>query len=288
MDVSFYHICSSGTYNSLMFRSDSDFITWMNDLLVCATKHDIDIYAFCLMNNHFHFLVRGNYQNARKFAQLYLQRRIRLIRKKYCEIKYASDIDLSIKVINNLEYLRGVCGYILRNPMSAGMNVIPTAYPWSSANLYFKKPDSYVQERQLSSLGIRRQRELFYTKELLPQDLFIDNNDMIYPAQYVKVTELEQLFLNPRQFSFYLSKNNDVEFETDSGILKSVKFRDDELFQSLEEISKRRFDSEYKNLSVEKRCLATIEMAKKFRVTTTRASRISSLPPNLLAELLGR
>lgn len=132
------------------------------------------------------------------------------------------------------------------------------------------------------------QRELFSSKVLLPQDLVLDDNNLVFPGQYVKVHEMEQYFNNPRQFSFYLSKNNDVEYETDSGILKSVKFRDDELYQSLEGISINRFSSSYKSLSIERRCIAAADLVKKYRLTTSRAARISSLPPDLLSGILGR
>ena len=132
------------------------------------------------------------------------------------------------------------------------------------------------------------QRELFSSKVLLPQDLVLDDNNLVFPGQYVKVHEMEQYFNNPRQFSFYLSKNNDVEYETDSGILKSVKFRDDELYQSLEGICINRFSSSYKSLPIERRCIAAADLVKKYRLTTARAARISSLPPDLLSGILGR
>lgn len=288
MTIDFYHVCSSGTYESLMFRSDTDFVRGVNDILVCSLKYDIEIYAYCLMNNHFHFLLRGEYLDVKRFAKAYLQRRLAAIKKVYSEIKHSEDIDLSIKHIADTDYLRGVCGYILRNPMAAGMNVIPTAYPWSSASMYFNDNHCLPSGRKLSSLSIRMQRELFSSKVLLPQDLVLDDNNLVHPGQYVKVHEMEQYFNNPRQFSFYLSKNNDVEYETDSGILKSVKFRDDELYQSLEGISINRFSSSYKSLSIERRCIAAADLVKKYRLTTSRAARISSLPPDLLSGILGR
>ena len=288
MTTYFYHVCSSGTFSSLMFRCNPDFITGLNDIIVCSLKFNIEIYAFCLMNNHVHFLVKGDYVSIRRFMRMYLSRRFIIMRKKYGEIKNYADIDICIKQIQDINYLRGVCGYILRNPMAAGMNVIPTAYPWSSASLYFLQRDGSSPCKPLSALSTRLQRRLFSTKERLPQDLLIDENSRILPEQYVKVTEMENIFSSPSQFAYYLSKNNDLEYEADSGILRAVKFRDDELFHSLEEISRERFGLGYQELSIEKRCIATIAMAKRFRTTTARAARISSLPPELLHGLIGR
>ena len=78
------------------------------------------------------------------------------------------------------------------------MNVIPTAYPWSSASMYFNDNHCLTPRRKLSSLSIRMQRKLFSSKVLLPQDLVLDDNNLVYPGQYVKVHEMEQYFNNPR------------------------------------------------------------------------------------------
>lgn len=125
------------------------------------------------MNNHFHFLLRGEYLDVKRFAKAYLQRRLAAIKKVYSEIKHSEDIDLSIKHIADTDYLRGVCGYILRNPMAAGMNVIPTAYLWSSASMYFNDNHCLPSGRKLSSLSIRMQRELFPRKSLCLRTLFL-------------------------------------------------------------------------------------------------------------------
>lgn len=81
MTIDFYHVCSSGTYETLMFRSDTDFVRGVNDILVCSLKYDIEIYAYCLMNNHFHFLLRGEYLDVKRFAKAISREGLRQLKR---------------------------------------------------------------------------------------------------------------------------------------------------------------------------------------------------------------
>lgn len=48
----YYHICTEGLGNDLIFRTDKDYIRGMNAIGILAYRHGISILAFCLMDNH--------------------------------------------------------------------------------------------------------------------------------------------------------------------------------------------------------------------------------------------
>ena len=52
----YYHICTEGLGNDLIFRTDKDYIRGMNAIGILAYRHGISILAFCLMDNHVHIV----------------------------------------------------------------------------------------------------------------------------------------------------------------------------------------------------------------------------------------
>ena len=63
----YYHICTEGLGNDLIFRTDEDYIRGMNAIGILAYRHGISILAFCLMDNHVHIdsrdtVFRDSYQ----------------------------------------------------------------------------------------------------------------------------------------------------------------------------------------------------------------------------------
>ena len=78
-----YHACTNGLSQDLMFCDTKDFVQGMNDIPVCALSTGIKIYAFCLMNNHVHFVLKGQYDDCLKFMRLYKQMRSRRLRARH-------------------------------------------------------------------------------------------------------------------------------------------------------------------------------------------------------------
>ena len=55
----YYHICSKGLEKNVIFLNREDFISGVNDIAVCRLKFDVVILCFCLMSNHFPFVLYG-------------------------------------------------------------------------------------------------------------------------------------------------------------------------------------------------------------------------------------
>ena len=55
----FRHICTAGLEKEIIFKTDADYIFGMNSIPVCMADKDISMHAFCLMDNHVHFIAHG-------------------------------------------------------------------------------------------------------------------------------------------------------------------------------------------------------------------------------------
>lgn len=65
----FYHFYTDGKYQPTVFLKDSDFVYGMNTAALCASHDKVGIMAFCLMDNHFHFVLKGSSADVEKFAR---------------------------------------------------------------------------------------------------------------------------------------------------------------------------------------------------------------------------
>ena len=53
-----YHIILRSVNQHIIFEDDSDYQKFLFVLSDCVKKYDSRIYAYCLMANHFHLLIR--------------------------------------------------------------------------------------------------------------------------------------------------------------------------------------------------------------------------------------
>jgi len=53
-----YHVTQRGNNRQYVFHEDNDFILYLKRVEEYRKKCRVDIFAFCLMGNHVHFIVR--------------------------------------------------------------------------------------------------------------------------------------------------------------------------------------------------------------------------------------
>ncbi|MBI4096254.1 MAG: transposase [Candidatus Levybacteria bacterium] len=99
----------------------------------------VEIYCYCLMPNHFHFLLRQNADGGitnflRKFANSYT----RYFNTKYDRIGPLFQGTFKAKLIENDAYLLQVSKYIHRNPLKLS-NCMLRSYPYSSYSYYLSE-----------------------------------------------------------------------------------------------------------------------------------------------------
>ena len=137
LDEGIYHVFNRGNDRQDLFREDEDFNVFLRGLLEAKTAYETDIYHYCLMNNHFHLLIK-----IKKAADLpHLMHRLLLNYTRYFKRKYNFLGHLfqsrfkSPRIPDDSYYLQ--CGrYIERNPVKAGIVSDPASYKWSSAAYY--------------------------------------------------------------------------------------------------------------------------------------------------------
>jgi putative transposase len=148
----YFHIFNKANNNELIFKDDHDYQFFMQQFgqLLAGT---IDIYAFCLMPNHFHLFIQPKYdakskgegsinESLRKFFQLYVQ---------YFNKKYSRKGSLFYKSFRRIKiedelYLKYLLFYIHYNPQKARIISNFTEYPYSSYRFFMTNKTSKLRK----------------------------------------------------------------------------------------------------------------------------------------------
>ena len=121
----YYHVSSKALEKNDIFLTREDFVTAMNDIALCSLRYDVKILCFCLMCNHFHFVLRGSYKECYAFMNEFKRICAIRMRDRTGEVSGLKDVDLHFDLLDTQEYLENAIAYVLRNPLAARIIMMP-------------------------------------------------------------------------------------------------------------------------------------------------------------------
>lgn len=132
-----YHITMRSINQHIIFEEEADYQKFIYILSNCNAIFDVDIYAYCLMDNHVHLLLRSDKKNLELFFKSFGSRFVRCYNNKYLRSGHLfQDRFHSVPVENRAQYLTTLT-YIHNNPVKAGICRFPSEYRWSSCNAFY-------------------------------------------------------------------------------------------------------------------------------------------------------
>lgn len=144
----YHHAMNRGHDGRSLFQDDPDREFFLDLLKIQSKNLKIRVFAYCLMNNHFHLVVENTSGRMSDFfKQLNVQYATHL-RQKYGGRGYVYQDRFKSLLIQDDSYLMTVIGYILSNPVRAKLVNHFLDYPWSSANMYFNKGASGIVDNE--------------------------------------------------------------------------------------------------------------------------------------------
>lgn len=143
---SYYHVYNRGNRKQNIFLSYRDYERFLKKVKEYREKFKITILGYCLMLNHFHFLLRQDEDMSITSFMLGLGTSY----AKYFNIKYGEVGSLfqdrfKAKLVEKDDYLLQLSRYIHRNPKEILLRtpgVELAAYKWSSYPSYINKDKS--------------------------------------------------------------------------------------------------------------------------------------------------
>ena len=131
-----YHIMVRGVNKEVIFHDDADRKKFLQIMEYYLNKYEVEIYAYCLMDNHVHFLLKSK-EYFNKFMQCIQTVYANHFNKKYKRIGHLFQDRFKSIPVEEEKYLLECIRYIHQNPVKANISTIEK-YKWSSYNKYIK------------------------------------------------------------------------------------------------------------------------------------------------------
>ena len=283
----YYHVSSKALEKNDIFLTREDFVTAMNDIALCSLRYDVKILCFCLMCNHFHFVLRGSYKECYAFMNEFKRICAIRMRDRTGEVSGLKDVDLHFDLLDTQEYLENAIAYVLRNPLAARVIMMPYFYEWSSISAYFRG-STQLHGMPLNTLSIRKRREILRTRhDVVPADFILSPQGFIHPACYIAADEVEKIFRHPSRVMMLLAKKVENEFEVASGAAQQIKMTEAELKTQVLELVRNEFGvNSLAQLSADDRLRLCLLMRRNFNSSVKQIARILRLSQSVVASVL--
>ena len=132
-----YHIIMRGINRQSIFNEDEDCHRFLQTLKYYKETSGYEIYAYCLMSNHCHILLKVGSEPLEQIMRRICGKFVYWYNHKYNRIGYLFQDRFKSEPVEDDVYFLTVLRYIHQNPLKAGMVEAINQYPWSSYNAYF-------------------------------------------------------------------------------------------------------------------------------------------------------
>ena len=127
-----YHLTSRGNGQEDIFSDDADRLAFLSVLAAVVERFEWRLYAYCLMDNHYHLMVETPKANLslgmRQLNGVYTQR----INRRHGRVGHVFQGRFKAIVVDKQAYLLELSRYVVLNPVRAKMVRDPARYRWSS------------------------------------------------------------------------------------------------------------------------------------------------------------
>ncbi|MFH1714842.1 MAG: transposase [Elusimicrobiota bacterium] len=135
----YYHIIVRGHRKESIFYTDIDRITFLKNLQETKDKYSLEIYAFVLMDNHYHLLLETKKGELSKAMHNLNTSYANWFKKKNNLVGSIFQGRYKGILIEDEKYMLAVSAYIHLNPIRAGIINYGNMYKWSSYMNYCNK-----------------------------------------------------------------------------------------------------------------------------------------------------
>ena len=132
-----YHIMLRGINKQDIFLDDEDYRKFLKTLNDCKRKSHFELYAYCLMSNHIHLLLKENEYDISTIIKQIACSYVYWYNRKYERVGHLFQDRFRSEPVDNDEYFLTVLRYIHQNPVKAKIVAQCEDYLYSSYKLYY-------------------------------------------------------------------------------------------------------------------------------------------------------
>ena len=129
----YYHVYNRGRSGEVIFHNDANYEYCLRLVKKNLTRYEVEMIAYCLMPNHYHFLLRqGSTTPISKFISSTFISYVQALNKQLERSGPLFDGRYKHVIVDNEDYLIHLCRYIHLNPVKAGLVTHPDDWPFSN------------------------------------------------------------------------------------------------------------------------------------------------------------
>jgi putative transposase len=132
----YYHVLSRGNERRDIFLDDGDRQLFLRTVGETSDRFKVDVFAFVLMSNHYHLLLRTNLPNLSRAMQWLGLTYARRLNNRLGRCGHLFEGRFKAMVVESDAYMVELSCYIHRNPLRAKVIKRLIEYRWSSCPVY--------------------------------------------------------------------------------------------------------------------------------------------------------
>lgn len=131
-----YHVTSRGNRREPIFADDTDRATLLQTVGDAAERFDASLPAYCLMGNHYHFVLHTRQANLSRLMRHVNGVYTQSFNRRHGKVGHLFQGRFKAIVVDTDAYLLAVCRYVELNPVRAQLADDPAAWRWSSCRAH--------------------------------------------------------------------------------------------------------------------------------------------------------
>ncbi len=127
-----YHITARGDRREPIFVDDPDRHALLDVVAHALTRFDAQMLAYCLMGNHYHFVLHTRQANLSRLMRQINGVYTQAFNRRHDKVGHLFQGRFKAILVDRDAYLLEVCRYVELNPVASRLVRKPQAWPWSS------------------------------------------------------------------------------------------------------------------------------------------------------------
>ncbi len=183
-DSGIYHVMFRGHNKNDIFISKSDYRKFLELLQKLKEMKEFEIYAYCLMTNHVHLVIKeAVLRDISDIMKRLIGEYTQWFNYKYGKSGSLTESRYKSRIVGTDEYFMHLVRYVHQNPLKAGLVESIDEYAWSSYNCYLNDNPSIIKTDFLFELLPKHTYEEFHKENE-------SNEFTLYHEDEINVTEL--------------------------------------------------------------------------------------------------
>lgn len=143
----YYHLFNRGANRQPIFHEPTNYVYVQQKMAKAAKRYQLSVIAYCLIPNHYHFLVRqdGDFP-ARHLAQYVFNAYSKAYNKRYGHSGTLFEGPYEAIAVYTTEYIHNLVRYIHANPTIHGLVNDPFEWPYSNLHEWVGERESALYD----------------------------------------------------------------------------------------------------------------------------------------------